>query len=136
MPGVTVYLEPRIVADAWKEWTQRSFVLRAPNEGQFTLCVRLAPAEVYRVMPPVHHASGARTIDSMPVTGPSPAHAMPCSVEEVVDDGGQGGKQRSGLRCPAASTRHHVCLDIRLDGVPGCASAKHWSFGKRLAIAL
>ena len=66
----------RIVADAWKEWTQRSFVLRAPNEGQFTLCVRLAPAEVCRVMPPVHHAGGARTIDSMPVAGPSPAHAM------------------------------------------------------------
>ena len=64
------------IADAWKEWTQRSFVLRAPNEGQFTLCVRLAPAEVYRVMPPVHHAGGARTIDPMPVTGPSPAHAM------------------------------------------------------------
>lgn len=60
----------------------------------------------------------------MLVTGPSPVHAMPCSVEEVVDDGGQGGKQRSGLRCPATSTRLHLCLGTRLGLLPGSLLSK------------
>lgn len=69
----------------------------------------------------------------MQVTRPSPVHAMPCSVEEVVGDGGQGGKQRSGLRCPTTSTRLHGCLGIRLDLFPGGGAAP---IGKREAIAV
>ena len=78
-------------------------------------------------------AASADIPSIMLVTGPSPVHAMPCSVEEVVGDGGQGSKQRSGLRCPATSTRLHGCLGIRLGLFPGGGA---FPSGKLEAIAV